>query len=418
MSGNSELISTVCPQCKHANVARGRSNTLAMTCAACGVYFTTGKWSKEIIKFNIEANPVFPIGTQARIKGIKYEVMGFVVKNVRKYGYSWREYTLYHPIHGILFLSESSGNWNIVRPINDNPRGGIKGVEFTYEEHFYRLYQRYKADIVYAKGEFVSDIFNITDESQCDEYISPPYLLSFESDKSGSRWYKGEYVSPEDIIAYFKPGLYKLPKKEGRGYTQPFVSSFKPESLAALCAVLGVLVLFLQLYFGNTAKEKIVLDQTFNRKDATDQTLFVSDSFRVEGAMKSLVVIVRSPIDNDWFFGDFVLVNQDDDTEYEFSKEIEYYHGYSDGESWVEGSNQGEAYLSRIPEGNYRINIYPEFSQSGSFDIQVIRDEASVTNMWVTLALLAIFPTYYFFRRHNIESTRWSDSDYSPYTEE
>lgn len=124
------------------------------------------------------------------------------------------------------------------------------------------------------------------------------------------------------------------------------------------------------------------------------------------------------PLDNNWFAADFTLINESDGSEYNFTKEIEYYHGTEDGTSWSEGSQLGEAFLSKIPAGRYHINIYPEFGTADkSFALTVKRDVAFYGNMWVTLLLLAIFPAVYFFLKRNFEKRRWAESDYSPYAE-
>jgi hypothetical protein len=143
--------------------------------------------------------------------------------------------------------------------------------------------------------------------------------------------------------------------------------------------------------------------------------MFSTEGFLLEGT-KSLQIEMDAPISNDWFYASFTLVNETTGTEYEFSKEIEYYHGVDDGESWSEGSTQGDAFLSRIPEGRYHINIYPEFSFYGEyFNINVYRNEPIYSNFFIALLVLALFPIFYFVRKHYKEQQRWSDSDYSPY---
>jgi hypothetical protein len=109
-------------------------------------------------------------------------------------------------------------------------------------------------------------------------------------------------------------------------------------------------------------------------------------------------------------------VNEADGTEYNFTKEVEYYHGYEGGESWTEGSRQGEAFLSKIPQGKYHINIYPEFgSTDHSFSLTVRRDIAFESNLFVAFLLLLVFPVGYSIYRYSYEKRRWSESDYSPY---
>lgn len=418
MSGKSPL-SSVCPHCKKDNVCRGKAYTLAMTCQHCSTYFTTGSWTEVDVKFNTVSEPSLPIGTRGKLEGTTYEVMGFVVKYVRKYRFRWREYVLFNPAKGLAYLSESEGHWNFVKPLKDNPKEKQSGLDFNFESKSFRLYQKFKAEVVYAKGEFFFDIFSTTPQSLVEEYIAPPYLLSLESDSESYRWFQGEYIANTTVATAFGLTIDKLPKKEGRGYTQPFISAFSKESLVSLCLILAFLLVGIQGFLLITAKDEVVYKQSFYGSNLKEgQKMFVTPSFDLDGDSKSLVVEIWAPIQNDWFFGDFVLINENDLSEYEFSKEIEYYSGTDGGESWSEGSKKGEAFLSRIPAGRYHINIYPDFSfYNKEFSLTVIRDVSNMSNFWVTLLVLAIFPTFYFIRRHTIESKRWSDSDYSPYDE-
>ncbi len=418
MPGKS-LLSSNCPHCKKDNVVRGKAFTLAMTCQFCSTYFTTGQWSEVDVKFNQVTEPVLPIGARGKLEGVTYEVMGFVVKYVRKYGFSWREYVLFNPVNGLVFLSESEGHWNYVKILKDNPKEGKAGIDFNFEARSYRLYQKFKAEVVYAKGEFFSDIFSLTSKSLVEEYIAPPYLLSLESDSESYRWYTGEYITNTAVASAFGLTTDKFPKKEGRGYTQAFISSFSKESLIILSFLVAALLVGLQVYFHVTSSNKVVFEDTFYGNSLKEgQKMFVTPSFYLEGESKSITVHIEAPISNDWFFGDFVLINENDQSEYEFSKEIEYYSGNDGGESWTEGSKAGDAFLSRIPAGRYHLIIYPEFSfYNKQFSLAVVRDVSNMSNFWVTMLVLAIFPAFYFIRRHTIESARWNDSDYSPYNE-
>jgi hypothetical protein len=176
--------------------------------------------------------------------------------------------------------------------------------------------------------------------------------------------------------------------------------------------------LSIKLFFSSIAEDKIVLKATYAQKELSEQKIFVTPSFNLMGGTKNLELYLSSPISNDWFFSEFSLVNEEDGTEYDFTKEIEFYYG----QGWAEGSKSGEAILSQIPEGKYHLNIYPEFSSSilanGYFDIELRRDVPISANFYYTCLLLLIYPVFYLFRKRYKESRRWQDSEYSPYDTE
>lgn len=421
MSGSDFPIT--CPKCKATHQARGKAMTLAMVCASCKTYFRVGTWSTERTTFEQQYTPVIPIGTKGRIDKMPYEVMGFVVKRERKYRYLWREYLLFNPLLGYAFLSEYDGHWNIIWPIEENPRSATVDDDFYYthkgESQYFRLYQKYKAEVVYAQGEFFFDVVDITDSTTNSEFIAPPYMLALEKSEDSYLWCTGEYMTRAEVAAAFNIPVSKLPAKKGVGYTQPIITGFTQTSLVKFTVILVVLLLGMQMFFSNSSEEKIVFRQTLTQSSLTEgQKFFVTPTFELTGSSKSVEVQIYAPLDNDWFFGEFSLINEQTGLETNFTKDVEYYHGVEDGESWSEGSVVGEAFISEVPGGKYHMNIYPEFSgRSREFTITVTRDVPTLSNFFITLVVLLLFPVFYFVRKRILEQRRWADSDYSPYSE-
>ena len=419
MSGTNAIpvLFASCPKCKFENTPRGKTHVLAMVCTSCNTYFTLGKWSDEEVTFLESHEPIIPVGQKGKIKGVTYEVSGFVIKRDKRYGSRWREYFLFNPKEGIAFLSEYNGHWNFIKPISGNPKGDSVNDSFQFDNHEYRLFQKYNADIIYAKGEFFFDIFKLADRTLNYEYIAPPYLLGLEWSTSSLLWYKGEYISREEVATAFGVTSYSLPSQEGIGATQPVIKAgFSDSALASVFGMLAGMVILLQVLFSNIAANRQVIDQSFNKSDLPKEgeKLYVTRSFQLEST-GSLEVKIKAPVDNDWFYADLVLVNEDTGEEYNFSKEVGYYHGYEDGSSWSEGNTVGEAFLSQIPHGNYHVVIYPEFSSSETFDFWIVQDVSMPSNMFLTLLGLVVFPVGFFIYKYNREKSRWSESDYSPY---
>lgn len=415
MSGNKYTLT--CPKCKTVIEPRGRAMTLAMTCKSCRLYFRSGEWDKATVEFQHTEQQALPIGARGRFDNFLYEVMGFVVKEESKYKYRWREYSLFNPYRGYAFLSEYNGHWNFVWPIEDDPRVHVSDQHFKYEDHNYDLYQKYTAQVVYASGEFFFDVVDITASTVNYEYIAPPFMLAMEQSDDSMLWCKGEYFTMAEIASAFSLPTGKLPGQTGIGYTQPFNASFTSSALISFTAVIILLTLVIQLVLNNAAEDKIVFQGEFDRNQLTDQKVLVSPSFTLDNGPQSLEVLVYAPLSNDWFFSQFTLVNENDKTEYNFTKEVEYYSGVDDGTSWSEGSRSGEAFLSKIPAGTYHLNIYPEFSpRNQTFSVVVRRDIPMYSNFFVVCLGFLVFPVFYFIRRHYREQKRWSESDYSPYS--
>ncbi len=414
MSGSKYTIA--CPKCSTINAVRGKAMTLALTCSKCNTYFRIGAWNKDITKFANVEEPALPIGTKGKIDNTVYEVMGFVVKQETKYKYFWREYLLFNPYTGYAFLSEYDGHWNFIWPIEGDPKSGSIDSDFHNNGNLFQLFQKYNSEVTYARGEFFFDVVDLTASTLNYEYISSPRMMAIEHSDDSMLWCEGEYITPKEVAEAFKVPLNTLPSKSGVGYTQPLITGFSEQKMIHFSLLILFMTILLQFFFSMSAGEKVVYQGNFDQLQMKDQKIATTPSFNLEGGTKSLEIQIYAPVTNDWFFAEFSLINDQDGTEYNFTKDIEYYKGYEDGESWAEGGQQGEAFISSIPEGRYHINIYPEFSLiNHEFNIIVKRDVPTMSNFFFVLVALALFPIGYYIRKRIFERRRWSESDYSPY---
>ena len=301
MSGNS--VTLTCPVCQNKQESRGRAMTIAATCKACHVYFGAGPWMKDSIQFRHREEPAIPIGARGRIENFLYEVIGFVVKKETKYHTRWREYLLFNPYRGYAFLSEYDGHWNFVWPMEQNPKPGVEAGDFTYKDRTWKLFQKYSAEVIYAKGEFFFDVYNMTQATRNAEYISPPYLLALEKSDDSQLWCKGEYFTPKEIADIFKIPKGKLPSRAGVGSTQPLGGNFSRTTLAAVAAVMIAVTFIIQYLLSASSEEKVVYRGTFEKSALTDQKMLVTPSFDLTGGTKSLEFYIEAPLTNDWFYG-------------------------------------------------------------------------------------------------------------------
>jgi hypothetical protein len=417
MSGNSQQYEKVCPGCGHTNVLRGRALTIALTCKKCGLYFCVHAKLQD--KFLDKFGPAIPVGSRGTIDGKLYEVMAFTVKRELKYRYQWREYVLFNPHHGVVFLSEYNGNWNLLNPYPKHPWSyGLWDHlnNIRIDENDFQLYAKYKAEVLFASGEYFHDVIEQTQSSTYYEHICPPYLLTYETNLKSTSAYQGEYIAPEKVAQAFQLERNRLPAKDGKGYTEPQSQPFKESSLIGLTFFSLFIATIILIFFNERSTNREVISQHFEERNLDKQKMFTTPSFELTDGVKNLSVEVYAPLSNDWFFAEFSLINETTDDEYVFTNEIEYYSGFESGEHWSEGSTRGDAFLSSIPEGKYHINIYPEFSSyNHQFDITVYRDLPFYSNYWVTFLVISIFPIVYFIIRYQREVNRWRESDYSPY---
>lgn len=407
MTGSNKLFDYTCPKCKASNTPKGQALTVAMTCQSCGVYFCVHSNIND--KFKSGFVPAIPIGSRGVLDGKTYEVYGFAVKKEKKYRYQFREYFLFNPYHGIAFLAEFDGHWNFLKPYTNHPWS----LDSTIADPFvngsaFKMYSRYRAEVLYAKGEYFNDMIAVTEDSEHWEHIAPPYILTYEQSKTMASSFLGKYKKGEEIAAAFKIPKEKIPPKKGMGYTQPILGSFTPSALISVTVASIILAFALVMYFNNTAAEKNLFSRIYDRSELADSTkMFTTPSFELQGT-KNLMMQIYAPVENDWFFAEYSLINDATNEEFIFTKEVEYYFGYTDGENWSEGKKTTEVFLSSVPPGRYHFNIYPEFSPTGKgqFKVSIFHDTEFYSNFWILVIGLLAFPGVYFFYRHYKEVKR------------
>ena len=96
-------------------------------------------------------------------------------------------------------------------------------------------------------------------------------------------------------------------------------------------------------------------------------------------------------LDNQWMFVGYALVNDETGQAFEVARDVSYYHGIEDGESWTEGSPTDTVALPSVPAGRYFLRIETEGDRTASplpYRVRVVRDVS--TSLWFMVALVLI----------------------------
>lgn len=367
--------------------------------------------------------PLIPLSATGVIKGIRYQVIGYAVKQDNtEYKSKWREYVLYNRQEGYAFLSEYDGHWMYSREkevapvISSQPE--VK--EFMYNGATYRLYNRYGYRITAAVGEFPGKVFG-DGYSRCREFIHPPYMWVEEEDsKVQVSYYLAEHISPGEVQKAFDT---ETPFAEGMGPLSPPFLKPLHILLVTVAAVLLLLITHLLSGYGNT--ETMVLEQQYDMFDTGSKSapLFVSAPFSLPNRRNNLEITTYADVNDTWMEADFEVVNSKTGEVFGLSQGVEYYHGYEEGESWSEGSTNATDMISNLPAGNYflRTQLSQDTTTGQKVSAVTVRVRGNVavhSNFYILLALLLIWPVVTYIRVWLANRARWYNSDYSPYTYE
>ena len=388
-------------------------------CTACGSMYTR---SKDRSKFNLankadsKAESAIPIGSEGLIMGISYTVIGVIEKQeVSKYKSRWREYSLFNHEHGFAFLSEYDGNWIYVKETGDSPVLINQNTNsFTYKHEPFELFNKYNYTIVVAAGEFPTNSFD-NNEAKAREFISPPEMWIEERNKQeGIIWFHARHVNRKTIEKNFSGTV--LPPKYSVGAIEPsnFISPYK---LLVTGTIACLILLFAHLATGLAKQNKVLLDESFSFNDSTNKFATVTPRFDLNKSVATLEFNINAPVYNNWFELSATLVNAETGKEYSFSKGVEYYAGYTDGEHWSEGGTSETAFLANIPKGKYFFQLEGTRSPTGdklsSFTVKIIYDNPNHVNLAVGIGIIVLAFALAYLLINIKEKRRWANSPLS-----
>lgn len=428
-----------CPSCGHEVRYYDALHSAFFGCRQCHTFFEfpeTGA-PKQLRKFKDmpRHQPVLALGSTGQIEGHTYRVTGYMWRcEVKNASYRWEEFQLREEATGAYRqLAVFQGHWVLITPTEEQYRVSLGGVVEEPETDF-RLFNRYSPRVLYAAGEFDWNV--LADESlTISEYISPPLMLVRErKNKSHNHWFKARHLEPREVAEAFGVPLEQLPHRTGVGAAQPAPGqSYWPQlsTFSLLMALLVVLTHLFLMLWGNDpifnqefvsepTPVQPVTDSLGNPLLATlpERTVLVSPSFTVPGT-GALTVKLWADVSNNWVELPFTLVNEQTGQQFAATGSMEYYAGVEDGESWSEGSRDTEKLLSSVPAGPYHLNFYPITELTSPAPIQfraTVQARATAgTNAALALVVLLLYPGLLYARRAFFESSRWENSDFSPY---
>ncbi|WP_081712520.1 DUF4178 domain-containing protein [Flavobacterium limnosediminis] len=351
------------------------------------------------------------VGQKGRLRGEDCTVTGILTK--KAYGsYYWDEYILESKKGDFIYLSEASGHWILLKEVEDSYDVKNHPRFLTHNEIRMNLYDYTDTEIVAAQGYF--DFVIPVKKVHMVEYIQPPYIISIETLGDQEATFFGEHISVKEIKKGFS--MPKTPIKTGVGMVQPFLINVR--NLAIIMCSAAVLILSSHLFIYSDKTEQVVLSESLTFDQHKDKS-FVSPSFVLKGGSAPLTISTRSDVDNSWANLQVALVNEKTNEEVYANKDIEYYHGYTDGENWTEGDTSEEFNICGVNEGKYHIVVTPmkapEDITNNFIKVNAVWNQPSMWNVWMPILFMGILTVGLYYLSIYFEQKRWAESSYSPY---
>ncbi|MBI5366753.1 MAG: DUF4178 domain-containing protein [Planctomycetes bacterium] len=406
--------SFACAKCGAPLSVRAPGKTAVVACEYCGSIVDARDPGHQLLvayEQKIPSKPTIPLGARGTLRGETWECLGYLRRRVVVEGtpYTWDEYLLWNPYRGYRWLTEYAHHWTWVKPTTSLPSRSGKDVNFL--GHEYRRFQEAEAEIIYVLGEFYWKALR-GDTARCIDYVCPPNLLSEEKTADEVTWSIGEYMEPAAVWQAFKlAGTPPEPRGIASAQPSPWEPLARPMQLvlAGLLAV-GILIAGWDLLGARNAR---VLEESFTATAGEPERSRVSQVFAIPGGRGNLEVEVRTNLDNHWAYFDLALIEETTDTAFDFSREVEYYHGFEGGESWSEGSTSDSTILSALLGGSYYLRVEPE-TDAPALTYTIVATRGVPRPLFFAACWLLLFLPYAWFwsRQHAFEHARWMESDY------
>ena len=368
-----------CPQCDGALELKAPDLSERVTCPYCRALVDCTREPlvalQTLKKLSDDMQPRFALGSQATLRGHQFTVLGHIQRQITTGdGGHWDEYMLWTGDADVdsafYYLVDSGGHFTLVEPI---PYGEIGGGErHRYVRgYFCSLAEQCTTRVVHINGEF-SWAVGLGETVEVKDFASDGVLISLETTPGDSK--KGEskginaslgfYLDSDEVWAAFKLEG-KPPEKTWVAPHQPNPYKAKWERQKwlfsyATMAMMGILA-FSCARSGHYARDWEVT--TVAGVEPGAEHILISDPFELakSGSQVAVEVSLKTAVDNSWLATDVSLINEDSGEAHTVGLEAAYYSGYSDGESWSEGSRTASAVIPEVPGGKYVIRIEPSW---------------------------------------------------------
>ena len=423
------LKTVACQNCGAPILIRAQGISITFACQSCGsIMDSTQKGYKLLKRATDKTNQLsslwIPLGSRGELAGVEWEVIGFMRREDVTWNFYWDEYLLFNPYHGFRFLIHSYPESHFAVATLLTKRPGELGIhQIKLDEREFSLFHKGVSAVRDIAGEFYWRV-RVNDRTEYAEYINPPFGISEESPVNGAKGAETtfslqEYISVDEVGAAFK--ISNLPMAYGTYPIQPNrwrvaeVSIWYTAFIALWVLVIG------QIWFVGKCANRAVFagERVFQRSEASTEQLLGEVELPLRS--QNIKIASRSPVDNSWVEVEYELKSADEGESGWAGQAIEYYHGYTDGESWAEGSTSTASVIG--PLGGQRYKLFAtvdadSFSRDMGTSVETIitADVPVWDNFLFAFVVLLAWPALVSMRARMIERQRWAESDYSPFS--
>jgi len=438
-----------CPQCGASLSLKAPGEAVAVGCQYCGSELRVDegasgmalqlyrKARKHVDRFQI------PIGSIIHFRGQRWEAIGAICRSVTEDGeeYPWEEYLWRNPYVGYRWMIVSDGHFSWGSACTELPyREGLSVgySDLTWRNKHFQPYAKGRATVKSVVGEFTWQIAK-GDQAMTYDFISPPFMLSFESIRNSTaaggdedNWTWVEYVERPEIVTAFggvvPPGI-DTSGPDGVAPHQPNPWRIKAtvnKALATIGVLFAVWVAIYVLLFQSKQPEHVkdVLFQydAFIEDQATYSKVYGAAEgkdpvFEIKSSepWSALELKYSSTPGESWYVAHVALINLDTGKAYLFPSGRNEKGVYTNPDPGKYALRVEHAFNKvRIHKHNKLLEADAKTKPTYTTAVKISKNpkNEAAFGIWAIFSLFLILgPMAFFGYRANFEVRRWRDSN-------
>lgn len=384
-----------CESCGESLPIYGGEAAGMLTCPGCG---TPHGFEGEGLVALAEAQKVqrprvpFKLGDKASFDGLDYRLIGHLRLEERDGGvYITDEFLLFNSKRGYRWLTMEAGHFNLQMPLQRQPKTNPKSVKrkgtVAAGPESYKMFERGRMQTTFVDGE-LPWVAAVGDKLGYMDAIRPPFMLCAEWSENELEWSKCRYLQPREVAAAFKKPLSAMPRRRGIAANQPYQQRAWIRDSGRIAPFFALAMLVLMIWAGMKSGD---LAGGTMVTGAQYQDEFLTEAFEIKQAGSLCRIDFHAPVDNSWVYLDGAVVDEQDRVTHDFSAEMSYYHGYSGGESWSEGSRHDSAVMLFEEPGSYRLLLKGQAGVGNSGTIPSSRGQTVSIKIYEGAVLMRFF---------------------------
>ena len=421
----SEVAAVSCPNCGVGLKALGGGRVVIQVCTHCGSALDAVDNFRLLKTFAEMPRPRTPLtlGARGRVAGVDWVIIGVLgwTETAGHNRWTWTDHQLYSPSHGYAWLTLEQGHlifsrswrgtmspsWTTELAVETSE----KPPEVVARSQRFRYYETTDAQVTFAEGEFTWAVM-VGDRSKSLSFMSGDAMLTL--DQGPEREVEiSTYPPQEETWASFGVKAEALRRVHPLQPRRVWRDERFIGGLGVAATMASVVALFVLMSHGTQVTPEFLPTKT---------ALDIEAELPITATTGVVELRISTNLFNAWAGVETELTDPSGALLFQNAREMGYYAGVEEGESWNEGSTVTSIYFRPTEPGDYGFSLsVPEGGEGEGAGGPVLSRpaltvyEGRAVTGWMLMALVlsGLMAGLPFIRGYLHHRARWRGSDWS-----